>query len=143
MKESEFQERENIHKQICDNMHDLYVRKNRDYGSSVTDTYNKFGLTSFLVRISDKLNRVINLSQAKENLVKDEKVEDTLMDLANYAILALIELKMEEKQLCQEAINTDIKPPMSPKVFATLDDYSIGTNSPYDNISVKYEKGNK
>lgn len=134
MTNSEFEIRESIHKQICENMHKLYVKKNRDYGSSVTDTYNKFGLTSFLVRISDKLNRVINLSQTKESLVKDEKVEDTLMDLANYAILALIELKMEERQLCQEAKNPDVE---QPKTFATLNDYELATKQ--DNISSKYK----
>ena len=102
MTESEYQKRESIHKQLLDEMHDLYIRKNRDYGSSVTDTYEKFGLTSFLVRLSDKLNRVTNLTlNNKDNLVQDEKVQDTLMDLANYSILALIELKMDEDKLCQ------------------------------------------
>ena len=101
MTESEYQQRELIHKQLLDEMHDLYIRKNRDYGSSVTDTYEKFGLTSFLVRLSDKLNRVTNLTlNNKDNLVKDEKVQDTLMDLANYSLLALIEIKMDENKLC-------------------------------------------
>lgn len=104
MTEAEYQKRESIHKQLLDDMHDLYIRKNRDYGSSVTDTYEKFGLTSFLVRLSDKLNRVTNLTlNNKDNLVKDEKIQDTLMDLANYSILALIEMKMEEDQLCSVA----------------------------------------
>lgn len=104
MTEAEYQKRESIHKQLLDDMHDLYIRKNRDYGSSVTDTYEKFGLTSFLVRLSDKLNRVTNLTlNNKDNLVKDEKIQDTLMDLANYSILALVEMKMEEDQLCSVA----------------------------------------
>lgn len=104
MTEAEYQKRESIHKQLLDDMHDLYIKKNRDYGSSVTDTYEKFGLTSFLVRLSDKLNRVTNLTlNNKDNLVKDEKIQDTLMDLANYSILALIEMKMEEDQLCSVA----------------------------------------
>lgn len=104
MTEVEYQKRESIHKQLLDEMHDLYIRKNRDYGSSVTDTYEKFGLTSFLVRLSDKLNRVTNLTlNNKDNLVQDEKIQDTLMDLANYSILALIEMKMEEDQLCSVA----------------------------------------
>lgn len=108
MTELEYQKREAIHKQITDAMHDLYVRKNRDYGSSVTDTYEKFGLTSFLVRISDKLNRITNLTlNNKDNLVQDEKVQDTLLDLANYAVLALIELKMEEDKLCKSEISND------------------------------------
>lgn len=71
------------------------MTKNGDYGNSVHDTYEKYGLTSFLVRLEDKLNRARTLSQ-KERLVSDEKLEDTLLDLANYAILAVIELKQEE-----------------------------------------------
>ena len=108
MTESEYQKREAIHKQITDEMHNIYIRKNRDYGSSVTDTYEKFGLTSFLVRLSDKLNRVTNLTlNTKDNLVKDEKIQDTLMDLANYSILALIELEMDKDKLCYEVKNED------------------------------------
>lgn len=104
MTEMEYQKRESIHKKLLDEMHELYIKKNRDYGSSVTDTYEKFGLTSFLVRLSDKLNRVTNLTlNNKDNLVKDEKIQDTLMDLANYSILALVEMKMEEDQLCSVA----------------------------------------
>jgi hypothetical protein len=47
------------------------------------------------VRIEDKLNRARTLSK-RERLVQDEKIEDTLLDLANYAILAVIELKQED-----------------------------------------------
>ena len=91
----EFEDRVELFKDITDGMLDLYKRKNADYGSSVTDTYNKFGLDSYLVRMYDKLNRAYTISRKnKETLVKDEKLEDTLRDLANYSILALIDLKL-------------------------------------------------
>lgn len=83
-----------LHQELLNYLHDLYVAKNSDYGNSVHDTYTKYGLTSFLVRLEDKLNRARALSQ-KKGLVGDEKMEDTLLDLANYAILAVIELKQE------------------------------------------------
>lgn len=124
-----------LHKKLLDNMHDLYVRKNSDYGDSVHDTYKKYGLVSFLVRIEDKLNRVKTLNEKSckkdDAKVLDEKIEDTLMDLANYSILALIELKNDKSELCQSAdevkvdpsnvgrINTPISPndyPFSPVV---------------------------
>ncbi len=79
------------HEQLCEYLNDLYAKKNHDYGDSVHDTYVKYGLTSFLVRMEDKLNRARTLSQ-NEALVNDEKLTDTLLDLANYAILAVIEL---------------------------------------------------
>ena len=85
--------RYDLFKEIVDEMYEIYVAKNTDYGSSVSDTFRDFGLVSFLVRISDKLNRLKTLSK-QESLVKDEKIEDTLIDLANYSILALIELRM-------------------------------------------------
>lgn len=86
----------NLHQEIVDSLHDLYVRKNSDYGDSVHDTYEKYGIVSFLVRMEDKLNRVRTLTQ-HDALVNDEKIEDTLLDLANYAILAVIELKAEKE----------------------------------------------
>ena len=87
------------HKELLDNLHDLYIAKNHDYGDSVHDTYKKYGLTSFLVRMEDKLNRVRTLNKnINDNKVPTEKIEDTLLDLANYAILAVLELKEEEEK---------------------------------------------
>lgn len=83
------------HKQICDNLNEMYIKKNHDYGDSVHNTYVKYGLTSFLVRMEDKLNRARTLSQ-KEAKVEDEKITDTLLDLANYAILAALELEEDK-----------------------------------------------
>lgn len=89
--------REEMFKSIVDEMYDIYIAKNSDYGSSVSDTYKDFGLVSFLVRMQDKINRLKTLNN-KESLVKDEKIEDTLLDLANYSILALIELRLDNRK---------------------------------------------
>lgn len=93
----DFANRLQEHQNICDYLHDLYYRKNSDYGSSVTDTFNKYGLVSFLVRLEDKLNRARSLNERGSAKVNDEKLEDTLMDMANYAMLAVIELRMQNK----------------------------------------------
>ena len=69
----------------------IYVAKNNDYGSSVTDTYNKFGDVSFMVRITDKINRATTLLSKNNRQVQDEKLEDTIKDMVNYGILWLIE----------------------------------------------------
>ena len=84
-----------LHQELIDYLHNLYITKNADYGDSVHDTFEKYGLTSFLVRLEDKLNRARTLS-TKQALVNDEKIEDTLLDMANYAILAVIELRNQE-----------------------------------------------
>jgi hypothetical protein len=70
----------------------MYIAKNHDYGDSVHDTYMKYGITSFLVRLEDKLNRARTIS-FKSQMVEDEKLKDTLLDMANYAILAVLELE--------------------------------------------------
>lgn len=94
------------HVQIVNGLSELYKAKNADYGDSVHDTYQKYGLTSFLVRMEDKLSRLRSLSQksADEQRVKDESIRDTLLDLANYAIIAVIEMD-EEKE---ERVNTPV-----------------------------------
>lgn len=66
-------------------------RKNQDYGDSFGETFQKLGLISAVTRIADKTNRLQSLCVNKQN-VKDESIKDTLMDLANYAIMTLIEL---------------------------------------------------
>lgn len=87
------------HKELLDYLHNLYITKNHDYGDSVHDTYEKYGLTSFLVRMEDKLNRVRTLNKNINDIqVPTEKIEDTLLDLANYAILAVLELKEEKEK---------------------------------------------
>lgn len=91
------EEKIELHKELLDGLHNLYVTKNRDYGDSVHDTYEKYGLISFLVRIEDKLNRARTLSK-QAAVVEDEKIEDTLLDLANYAILSVIELRSDRNE---------------------------------------------
>lgn len=84
------------HSDILNMLHDLYERKNSDYGDSVHTTYMKYGSTAYLVRMEDKLNRIHKLTSTLESSkVQDEKVLDSLLDLANYAILMYMELEGE------------------------------------------------
>lgn len=88
-----------IHEALCNNIRTLYDRKNSDYGDSVSDTFNKFGIDAFLVRMYDKINRVYSLTRPDvKQMVQDEKIEDTLLDLANYALIALTELQYRKSQ---------------------------------------------
>ena len=79
------------HKALLDFMHNQYVAKNTDYGNSFSETFERFGLTAPIVRMWDKLQRVETLSK-QDARVKDESIRDTLLDLANYAIMSVIEL---------------------------------------------------
>lgn len=80
---------------ITKEMHELYKRKNSDYGSSINDTYKKYGMVAYLVRMEDKINRARTLVQKQTQNVNDEKLRDTLIDLASYSVLAIMELDKE------------------------------------------------
>ena len=83
------------HYAICQKLNQVYKAKNHDYGDSFGDTYKKLGIISAVTRLSDKMNRIISLAVSHDAQVKDEKIEDTLLDMANYAIMTLIELGYE------------------------------------------------
>ena len=84
------------HKEICNRLNTLYEAKNKDYGDSFGKSYKEYGLTMSCIRLEDKLNRLKSLNSNKCAKVQNESIEDTLMDLANYAIMTLIELEGEE-----------------------------------------------
>ena len=88
-----------IYQHIINNLEDTYKRKNSDYGNSIGDTYEKFGDVSFLTRITDKYNRILSLADKGEcGEVKDEALEDTILDLANYCLLWLVEREYTGQQ---------------------------------------------
>lgn len=88
-----------IYQYILSNLEDTYKNKNSDYGNSVGDTYEKFGDISFLTRITDKYNRILSLADKGETgQVKDEALEDTILDLANYCLLWLVEREYAGQQ---------------------------------------------
>lgn len=74
---------------ITQNMAKTYAAKNHDYGNSFEQSLNKFGLVASVVRLGDKMNRIESLSK-KEAQVKDESIKDTLLDMANYAIMTIM-----------------------------------------------------
>ena len=74
------------HEQICKDLHMTYLMKNADYGDSFKESLDKHGLIAAVVRMSDKLNRLDSLKD-KAGQVGDEKLSDTVLDLANYAIM--------------------------------------------------------
>ena len=80
---------------ITGEMLDIYIKKNRDYGNSFEKSLEEFGDIAFVVRASDKMERIKSLANI-ENEVKDESVDDTVMDLANYCIMFLMWKAMQD-----------------------------------------------
>ena len=64
----------------------LFKRKNADYGDAFAD----YGTVGVLVRMGDKIRRLQSISNRGINLVKDESLRDTLIDLHNYAAMAIM-----------------------------------------------------
>ncbi|MCM3155577.1 DUF1599 domain-containing protein [Priestia megaterium] len=78
---------------------DTVKRKNRDYGNSFENIYNKYGMTSLLIRFADKTERLDSLVlKGNKQHVKDESIEDTLKDICGYALLALTVMKKQKEQ---------------------------------------------
>lgn len=85
------------HEEICNDIHQMYIKKNADYGDSVGQLYDKLGDISMLTRISDKYNRLMNLitTKGEQNY---ESIEDTIQDMANYCIIWLMEREIKNNK---------------------------------------------
>lgn len=100
------------HERLCKELNNLYAKKNRDYGNSFHDTYLEEGLAMARIRLSDKLSRFKKLSHKCEydGFVEDESIRDTLIDLANYALMTVMELDFEEEgKRMTERVEIDIR----------------------------------
>lgn len=73
---------------ILENMRDTFEKKNHDYGDSTQKLYEQFN-ESYFIRIADKFNRINTLLTNNDDPKVDEKLEDTILDLANYCVLWL------------------------------------------------------
>lgn len=84
------------HQQLCRELSRLYERKNQGYGDSFHKTFQEYGLVMPCIRLEDKLSRLKSLALGGARQVRDESIRDTLMDLANYALMTVMELEYEE-----------------------------------------------
>ena len=73
-------------KQVQSTALELFRKKNSDYG----DAFAKFGVIGVLMRIEDKIQRSLSITKNGVILVDDEGIKDTLLDLHNYAAMALM-----------------------------------------------------
>jgi hypothetical protein len=73
---------------------ELFTKKNIDYG----DAFAKYGAVGVLMRIEDKLQRFMSITKNGVNLINDEGIRDTLIDLHNYSAMALMLLDEDENE---------------------------------------------
>ena len=74
---------------------ELFKKKNADYG----DSFANYGPVGVIVRLGDKINRLSSVTQNGVNLVDTESTRDTLIDLHNYAAMAIMLLDEKKKIL--------------------------------------------
>lgn len=94
-----------VFKSITGEMTRLFEIKNKNYGNSFSKQFEEYGLTSVCIRLEDKLNRLKSLNKQLQDSqngitdvnIDDESIKDTLIDLANYSVLAIMELNKEDK----------------------------------------------
>ena len=84
-------------KEITDKMFETFKAKNHDYGSSFSNLFKECGMTYAYGHMAEKLERVKSLMK-DEAKVKGEGMKDSLLDLANYAILTVMEIDKNEKE---------------------------------------------
>ena len=83
---------ENVRKMLTI-MGNTFALKNKNYGSSVEISLNKYGLIAALTRISDKFNRAETLILNNNAGTDDESLVDTLIDMANYCMMTAVYIK--------------------------------------------------
>jgi len=75
----------------------LFIKKNTDYG----DAFATYGTVGVIVRMGDKIQRLISVTNKGVSLVDNESLRDTLIDLYNYAAMGimLIDEKREKNEI--------------------------------------------
>ena len=84
------------HMELCKYLNNLYATKNKKYGDSFSITVQKYGIIAALTRLSDKWQRFETLILTKDPGTPDESIRDTLLDMANYCIMTVMELDQKE-----------------------------------------------
>ncbi len=82
-------------KEITDKMLETYKSKNKDYGDSFRNIFKECGMIYAYGHLKEKLERVKSL-MSDEAKVKGESMKDSLYDLANYAILTIMEIEKQK-----------------------------------------------
>lgn len=124
------------HKKLVDFVHDVYVRKNHDYGDSFGRSFKKYGIVAALVRMEDKWNRLENLAGGAKQKVMDESIRDTCLDLANYCLMTVMELDRKKAVENQRIFEEQAKS-KNAKDHIIVDDLVDGINEAIEKGTVE------
>ena len=82
------------HLMVLMQLHGTFMKKNADYGDSFSKLRDKYD-QAIMIRLWDKINRLDQLIKGADQKVVEESIEDTLLDLANYAIMEVVERRIK------------------------------------------------
>jgi hypothetical protein len=99
--ERDFPQSTDEFKNVLSDMYDLFARKQNDYGPGniamgtmlETEDEIRMSLIGIIVRMNDKINRLINLVVKKNKEPENESVVDSFIDIGNYSVMAKILLE--------------------------------------------------
>lgn len=94
--------KESTFRDIAESQIRLYESKNADYGNAADKLYESYGLTYYLIMLEQKLLRLKNLN-SKTDEANNESIEDSLLDMSNYAILAVESMRKNAKQISENS----------------------------------------
>lgn len=78
---------------------DTYRKKNADYGNAFEKSMDEDGILVAKIRIGDKIRRINSLIKNNgEGQVKDERLEDTYLDLANYCVMTILWIRKQQSK---------------------------------------------
>lgn len=101
-------QKESTFRDIAESQIRLYESKNADYGNAADKLYESYGLTYYLIMLEQKLLRLKNLNN-KTDEANNESIEDSLLDMSNYAILAVESMRKNAKQISENSPKTTDK----------------------------------
>lgn len=94
------------HLDLCNEFHATYQNKNDDYGDAFSKLWAETGFIAGYTKIADKFYRIQSLrKKGEDNRKVNETMRDSLMDLANYCMMCVMEMDNAE------AVPTEIVDP--------------------------------
>jgi hypothetical protein len=84
---------------------ELFKKKNADYG----DAFANYGPVGVIVRMGDKIQRLVSVSNNKISFVNTESLRDTLIDLHNYAAMAIMLIDENNKKIGEKLSNQNFE----------------------------------
>lgn len=111
-------DRSKMMKELHSEKQEVYDAKNADYGDSFAKVRREYQM-AIIIRLMDKLERLKTLYAGNEQQVEEETIEDTLLDMSNYADMEIIERRidrMKEREKMRESIIDELMKPVNDEV---------------------------